>query len=101
MEPGRLAELSHGLQAEKRIALYAPSALAAEHAGEYVSNGIDIRRNVESPPEQIVARVNDDRDFFGGHDLPQAVNEFCTAGTTAQNADHAALFILARPSSSV
>ena len=59
VEPGGLAELSHGLQAKKSIALHAPAALAAEQAGENVGDRIDVRGNVESPPQQVVAGVDD------------------------------------------
>src|ERR1700756_735599 len=99
MEPCGLAQLPHGLQAEEGVALHAPSALAAQHAGEDVGNRIDIGRDVESPPEQIVTGVDHQRDFFSRHDLAQAIDKFCAAGAATEDADHAAL--RARPSSPV
>src|SRR6202035_415679 len=100
VEPRRLAELPHGLQAEKSIAFHAPAAFAAERAGEHVGDGIDIRRNVESPPEQVVPGVDDQSDFFRRNDLPQSIDEFGAARAAGEYTNHAALFSLARPSRS-
>ena len=101
VEPCGLAELSHGLQAEEGVAFHAPSALAAQHAGEHIGDGVDVGGNVEAPPEQVIAGVDDQGDFFGGHDLAEAVDELGAASAAAEDADHrlhhAALFIFARP----
>jgi len=91
VEPDGLAELTHVLQAEKSIPLHAPAALATQHAGENVRDGVDVGRNVESPPEQIVSRIDNEREFFGGENLAQAIHKFCAAGAARQHRDHAAL----------
>src|SRR5689334_22156312 len=88
VKPRWLAELSHGLQAEKSVALHAPSALAAQHAGEHVSDRIDVGGNVESPPQQVIASIDDDGDVLGGHGLAQAVDKLCAAGAAGEHADH-------------
>src|SRR4029077_15762835 len=108
VEPRGLAQLSHGLRAEECVALHAPSALAAEHAGKHISDRIDVGRDVEAPPEKVVAGVHNERDVFGGHDLAEAVDELRTAGSAAEDADHrvgsikqpSSFLILARPRSS-
>src|SRR5215831_6308547 len=91
VEPCRFAELPHCLQAKEGVAFDAPSALAAQHAGEDVGNRVNIWRDVETPPHQIVACVHHESDLFGGHDLPQAIDKFRTAGAAGEDADHAAL----------
>src|SRR6202035_364966 len=104
VKPGGFAELPHGLQAEKRIALDAPSALAAEQAREDVGDRINIWGNVESPPKQIIASIHHHGDVFGRDDLPKSIDELGTAGSASKHADHAALvslslsLSLARPS---
>ena len=91
VEPDGFAELSHRLQAVEGVALHAPSTLVAQEIGEDVSDGIDVGRNIEAPPEKVVAGVDYESDFFGGHDLAQAIDEFCAAGAAGEDADHAAL----------
>src|SRR5581483_4572477 len=99
VEPRGLAELSHGLQAEKCVALHSPAALAAQHAREHVGDGVNVGRDVESPPQKIVAGVDDKGDFFCRHDLAKAIDELCAPCSAAEDTDHAAL--RARPSSAV
>src|SRR5581483_188908 len=91
MEPDRFAQLSHRLEAEKRVALDAPTALFAEQAREDVGDGVDIGRDIEAPPFQVVAGIHDDGEFFGWHNLAQTVHEFRAARAAGQNHDHAAL----------
>ena len=100
LEPGGLAEFLHGLQAKKCVAFDAPTALAAEQAGENVSDGVDIGRNVKTPPEQVVAGVDDQRKFFWRDNPAQAVDELGAAGAAGEDADHAALVSAAKPSRS-
>jgi hypothetical protein len=73
---------------------HAPSTLATEHAGEHIGDGVDVGRNVETPPEQVIAGVDDQRDVFGGHDLAQSVDELGAAGAAAEDADHAARLVM-------
>src|SRR5262249_29512789 len=73
------------------------SALAAEHAGKYVRDGVDVGRDIESPPQQIIACIDDDGDVVGGHRLTQAIHKLRATCTAAEDADHAALLILAIP----
>src|ERR1039458_650450 len=100
VKPRRLAKLPHGLQAEKSIAFDAPAALAAEQAGKNVSDGVDVRGHVESPPQQVVASVDDESDFFRWDHLPQTIDELGAARAAGEYTNHAALFSLARPSPS-
>src|ERR1022692_3328168 len=97
VKPRRLAKLPHGLQAKKSIALHAPAALAAEQAGKNVSDGVDVRGHVESPPQQVVASVDDESDFFRRDHLPQTIDELGAARAAGEYTNHAALFSLARP----
>ena len=94
VEPRGFAELSHGLQAEKSIAFDAPAALAAEQTGENVSDGVYVWRDVEAPPQQVIAGVDDQSDFFSRDDLPQAIDKLCSAGAAGEHADHAAVSFL-------
>src|ERR1019366_5256020 len=82
---------SHGVQTKKSVALHAPPALRAQFAGQQVSDGIEIGRNVQSPPHQVVAGIYDDRQFFRTNDLPQSIHELGAARAAGQNRDHAAL----------
>jgi hypothetical protein len=85
------------LQAEKGIALYAPATLAAKQTGENVGDGIYIRGNVETPPQQIVAGIDDQRDLFRWDHLPQTIDELGAARAAGKHTNHAALFSRARP----
>ena len=63
MKPDRLGQLSHGLQAKKCVTLYAPAAFLAEQSGHRVGDRIQVGRDVQSPPFQIVSRVHDEGEF--------------------------------------
>ena len=89
VEPCGFAELPHGLQAKKSIAFHSPSAFAAEQPGENVGDGINVGRNVESPPQQVIAGVHDQSDFFGGDNLAQSIDKLCAASAAGEYADHA------------
>src|ERR1051325_5718639 len=91
MEPRGLTELAHGLQEKKRVALHAPSPLAAQHPREHVGDRVNIRRNVQAPPQQVVAGIDPQRTLFGGRDLAQADDKLRASGPAAQNTNHAAL----------
>ena len=98
VEPRGLAKLPHSLQAEKSIALHAPAAFAAQQVRENISDGINVRRDVKSPPQEVVAGVDDEGDFFRRNHLPQTIDELGAARPAGEDTDHAALFLLARPS---
>src|SRR5271170_2050210 len=100
VEPRRLAQLSHGLQAEKSISFHTPAPLAAEQAGENVGDRVDIRGDIKPPPAQVVASVDDHRDLFRRNDLAQTIHKLGSASPSGKHTDHAALFSvsLARPS---
>ena len=68
VKPDGLAQFAHGLQAKESVALHAPAALLAEQSGQHVGDGIEIGRNVKSPPLQIVSGVDDDGEILGGND---------------------------------
>ena len=97
VKPRGLAELPHGLQAEKSIALHTPAALPAEQARESIGDGINVRGDVESPPEQVVASIDHQGDFFRWDRLPQTIDELGAARAAGKHTDHAALISLARP----
>src|SRR5216684_84232 len=73
VKPDRLSQLAHGLQAKESITLHSPTALFAQQSGQDVSDGVEVRRNVKSPPLQIVSSIDDDGEVVGGNDLAQAV----------------------------
>src|SRR4029077_16273712 len=100
VEPDRFSQLSHGLQAEKGVSLHAPAAFFAEHAREYVGNRIQIGRNVQSPPLEIVPGINDDGEFLGGNHLPKTVYEFGASSSAGKHNNHAAVALQAWPSRS-
>ena len=89
VKPDGLRQFFHGLQAEKRVAFYSPAAFFAQQTGQNVGDGIEIGRNVEAPPLEIVAGVHDDGQFFGGDDLAQAIDELGAASPTGEHYDHA------------
>src|SRR3954447_23039171 len=83
--------MSHRLQAEKGVALHTPASFSAQHPREHVCDRVDVGRNIKSPPEQVIACVEDDGNLFGGHGLNQAVHALRAPGAAAEHADHAAL----------
>ena len=95
VEPDRLSQLAHGLQAVEGVALHAPAALFAEQAGKDVSDRIQVRRDVQSPPLEIVPGIHDDCDVFGSDDLTQAIDELGASGAAGEYDDHAASVLLA------
>ena len=97
VKPGRLPQLTHGLQTKKRIALHAPAALLAQFAGQHVGDGIDIGRNIQAPPQHVVTRIHDDREFFWTNNPAQSIHEFSAASAASQDRNHA----LARSHSNV
>ncbi len=90
VKPDGLAQFAHGLQAKESVALHAPAAFLAEQSGQHVGDGIEVGRNVESPPLQIVSGVDDDGEIFGGNDLAQAVHKLGAAGASGEYDNHAA-----------
>src|SRR2546430_6656418 len=52
LKPDGLSQMSHCLQAKECIALHAPASLFAKKSSEYVGDGIEVGRDVQSPPEQ-------------------------------------------------
>src|SRR4029077_6380078 len=91
VKPDRLAQLPHMLHAEESIALDAPAALLTQHARQNICDRVDVRRNVQPPPQKIIASIDDQRQVFGSNDLLQAVYELGAAESTRQHRDHAAL----------
>ena len=95
MEPDGLSQLAHGLQTVKGVALDAPAALFAEQAGKDVGDGIQVGRDIQSPPFEIVPGIHDECEFFGSHDLTQAIDELGASGAAGEYDDHAANDLLA------
>src|ERR1700735_1072215 len=98
MEPRGLTQLPHSLQAEKSISLHAPATLTAEQAAKNICNGVNVRGDIQSPPQQVVASIDHQSDFFGRDHLSQTLDEICSARAAGEHTDHAALSSLARPS---
>src|SRR4029077_20636712 len=65
VKPDGLSQLAHGLQAVKGVALHAPATFFAEQAAENVGDGIQVGRDVQSPPLEIVAGIHDECDVLG------------------------------------
>jgi hypothetical protein len=77
---------------QRKVSPFTPQPLLAELSGHHISDGIEIGRNVESPPEQVVSRIDDDRQLIGGNNLPQPIHKLGAARSAGQNRDHAATF---------
>src|SRR5271170_2054571 len=58
VEPNGLGKLTHGLQAKECVTLYSPAALLAEQAGHRVGDRVQVGRDIQSPPFQIVSGVH-------------------------------------------
>ena len=91
VKPDGLSQVAHGLQTKKCVALDAPAAFLAQQPGQYISDGIEVRRNVQSPPFQIVSGIHDDGEIFGRNDLAQAIDKLGAARPAGEYDDHAAL----------
>ncbi len=87
-EPRRLPQFRHAFKAAKTFVLQAPAALWAERAGEGVQHRIDVGRNVQPPPLDVVASVDDNGQVFRSDGVLQTLNELCAAGATGENDDH-------------
>src|ERR1035438_6448426 len=87
-EPTGLAKMRHEFETAKTVALDAPSALDAELSGQSIQNGIDVGRNMQSPPLDIVGCIDDDGQIFGSNRVLQPLHQFCAAGAASQNDDH-------------
>src|SRR5207245_7005038 len=98
MEPDRLSQLSHCLQALEGITLNAPTAFLAQQTGQRVSDGVQVGRNIQAPPEQVISGVHDDAQLFRRNHLAKTVDQLRTAGASRKHGDHPAL--RAKPSSS-
>src|ERR1019366_5036382 len=87
-EPGGLSQMRHALEAAETVALDAPSALDAELSGQSIQNGIDVGRNMQSPPLDIVGCIDDDGQIFGSNRVLQPLHQFCAAGAASENDNH-------------
>src|SRR6267142_3871007 len=65
LEPTRRSQHLYALKALKVVAFQAPAAFRAQHARERVSDGIQIRRDVQSPPDEVVTSVHDQCELVG------------------------------------
>src|SRR4051812_30088744 len=91
VKPVRLSQLSHGLETIESIALHTPATLLAEHPGHHVSDGIDVRRNIKTPPFEVVAGIHNDSELFRRNYLMQAIDEFGATCAPAEHDDHSPL----------
>ncbi len=91
VEPDRLGQFAHRLQAEKSVALHSPTAFPAEQARQRIGDRVQIRRNVKAPPLQVVTGVHHKSQFLGRGCLPQSFHKLCSPGTAGEHNDHAAL----------
>src|SRR3954465_9154674 len=90
-EPRLFAKPFHRLQTMKGIATHSPTALAAQQVRQYIHDGIDVGGNIKTPPNVVVTRVHDDREFFRRQNSPQAVDKLRASRPAGQDNDHAAL----------
>src|ERR1035437_2984023 len=93
-EPRRLPELLHTLQAAKAVVVHAPTAVLAEQVRQSVEHGIDVWRNMQSPPLEVVAGIDDDREVIRRDHLLQALHQLGAAGPAREDDDHCANSIL-------
>jgi len=91
LKPRRLSQLPHRIETIKSVALHAPAALLAQFAGQHVGDGIEIGRNVQSPPQHVVAGIHDEGQLFRTKDLAQSIDELGAARAAGQYRDHATL----------
>ena len=87
-EPRRLPELLHALEAAEAVVVHAPAAVGAEQARETVQDGVHVGRNVQAPPLDVVAGVDDDGEIFRRDHLLQTLHQLCAAGATGEYDDH-------------
>jgi hypothetical protein len=91
IEPRWRAQAPHGFHALEAVALHAPAPILAQPAGQHVQDGIEVRGNMQAPPLQVVTRVNDDREFAGGHQSLEPVHKLGAPSAAGKHYDHAAL----------
>src|SRR5579872_6676236 len=89
IEPDRLGEFAHGLEAKECVTLYAPSALLAEQASHGVGDRIQVRRNVQTPPLQVVSGIHDECELLRRENLTEAFDKFCASRAARKHHDHA------------
>ena len=87
-EPLGLAQMRYAFEAAETVALDAPSALHAELAGQRVEDGVDVGRNVQPPPLNVVGGIDDDSQVLGSDREMQSLHEFGAAGPAGENDDH-------------
>src|ERR1035438_4896557 len=87
-EPVRLTQMRHAVEAPEAVALDAPSALDAELSGKRVEDGVDVGRNVQSPPLDVVGGIHDDGQVIGSNGMLQSLDQFCAARPAGENNDH-------------
>src|ERR1035441_9394308 len=76
----RIPHLPHALQAEESVAHNPPAAFPAEFPSQHVDDRIHVRRDIQSPPPQVVSGIDDNRQFFLRNDLAKAIHELGAAG---------------------
>src|SRR5207302_9393068 len=91
LKPDGLSQMSHCLQAKECIALHAPASLFAKKSSEYVGDGIEVGRDVQSPLEQAVTGIDNQCQLFGCDVFAKSINELGLSRPTGQHNDHAAL----------
>ena len=80
-EPRGLAEARHALKAAKAIVFNAPAALDAQRIGQRIKNGIDVGRDMQSPPLDVVASIDDDSEVLGRDNVVQALHQLRSPGS--------------------
>src|ERR1017187_10837825 len=93
-KPRRLPKLLHALQAAEAVAVHAPAALLAEQVRQSVEHRIDVGRDVQPPPLDVVAGIDDDREVLRRDHLLQTLHQLGAAGSARENDDHCANSIL-------
>src|SRR5256885_7254381 len=90
-EPRLFAQFFHRVQAMKSIAAHSPTAFAAQQVRQHINNRIDVRRNINTPPNVVVTGIHDDGEFFGGDDTSQSVYKPHSACPARPRYHHAGL----------
>src|SRR5687767_9411671 len=88
IEPRLVTQSAHLLQYGERITGDAPTFAWIAQAGKCVSNRVDVRRNVKSVHDRVVAGVTDHRQFGGIDFGGQSFNQLRPAGAAAKCDDH-------------
>src|ERR1035437_5478874 len=87
-EPAGLPQMRHAFEAAEAVAFDAPSAIDTKLTGQRVEDGVDVGRNVQSPPLNVVAGVDNDGQVLGSNRVEKSLYKLRATGAASQNDDH-------------